>query len=64
MNTHSVNVQFKSYGHWKISTLYYGKEISTTTTNSRAVDDYKDDDERISNRGLKSLRSEIIESQK
>lgn len=64
MKTHTIYIQFHSYGHWKISTEHYGKKISCITTNSRAVDDYEDDDEHISARGLKSLRSEIIESNK
>lgn len=58
------------YGHWRITIEYYGKEISSTTTNSMAVDDYnceeweKDGRELRKNRGYNSLRNEIIRKHK
>jgi hypothetical protein len=57
---HSLQVMFSGHGHWKITTTHYGKTISTVTTNSQAIDDYKDDDQRLSNRGKRELRNEII----
>lgn len=58
--TYPLQVRFSGYGHWKITTTYYGKEISCTTTNSLAVDDYNDENDRRSNRGYDSLRHECI----
>lgn len=58
------------YGHWRITTSYYGKEISTITTDSCSIDDYNCDDfqkdgrELRKKRGALSLRSEIIRKNK
>jgi hypothetical protein len=58
--TYPLQVRFSSYGHWKITTEHYGKEITCTTNNSLAVDDYKDDNNRRSNQGYDKLRAECI----
>lgn len=59
------------HGHWKINTVYRGKEISCVTTNSVAIDEYfnTDEDEKDGNeivwlRGYSSLRSELIRKNK
>lgn len=62
--TPGITVRFSGYGHWKITTTYYGREINIVSTNSIAVDDYKDDDSRRSNRGEKVLRAECIRRNK
>jgi hypothetical protein len=55
-----VTIQFSGYGHWKISTTHYGKEIYCITNNAREVDNAKDG--KIS--AIKLLRKEIIENNK
>ena len=55
-----VTIQFSGYGHWKISTIHYGKEIYCITNNAREVDNAKDG--KIS--AIKLLRKEIIENNK
>ena len=59
-----LSVTFQSYGHWKIVTTYYGTEISCITTDSKAVDDYNDEDQKRQNRGYDSLRRECIKKWK
>lgn len=59
-----LSVTFRSYGHWKVETTYYGRKIAYITTNSKAVDDYKDDDSRTRNRGYDTLRRECIREYK
>jgi hypothetical protein len=60
-STHSLSVSITGYGHWLISTDHYGKKISCTTTNARAIDQYKQGETQAEvNRGYKQLRKEII----
>lgn len=40
-NERNLKIEMSGYGHWKISIDYRGKRISTTTTNSVAVDNFK-----------------------
>lgn len=40
-NKHDLTIIPSGYGHWQISCLYRGKRISTITTNSEAIDNYK-----------------------
>ena len=47
----NINITFSGYGHFKISTTVRGKEYSTVTTNTMAIDRYKDD-ETPATRGL------------
>ena len=56
----NLRILFSGYGHWKITTTHYGKEIYCITTNSRAVDDAKDGKKSAT----KILRREIIENNK
>jgi len=56
----NLTILFSGYGHWKISTTHYGKEIYCITTNSRAVDDARDGKKSAIN----SLRREVIEINK
>lgn len=53
-----ISITFTGYGHWKISTTYRRATIEFTTTNSQAVDNFKDDDSRTHNKGFNALRSE------
>ena len=63
-------IQKIGYGHWKITVLYYGKEISCTSTDSESVDDYySGEDEKDGRvlrwkRGYKSLMDEVIRKYK
>ena len=60
-STHYLSVLPHGHGHWLISTDHYGKNIGCITTNSVAVDEYKQGESRAEiNRGYKSLRNEII----
>ena len=63
-NKPALTVQFSGYGHYKISTTYYGKKIECITDNMPAVDDFKDDNEHTSNTGYKVLRSICIAKNK
>jgi hypothetical protein len=66
-NERNLTVLKTGYGHWKIECDYRGKRISTTTTNSIAVDNWNSDhferDQYGCNRiktGYQDLCSEII----
>ena len=58
--TYQLTIRKTGYGHWRVITTHYGKEITCTTTNSIAVDDYKDGNTRRSNSGYDRLRDECI----
>lgn len=66
MMKHNLDVTKTGYGHWKILTTHYNKEINCITTNSSAVDDYRADDSDkqgrvlVRLRGYNSLRNECI----
>ena len=67
MRKHILKVQKTGYGHWKITTTHYGKEISCTTTNSMAIDAYdcfNGEWKRGSVNAYNSLRNEIIRKNK
>ena len=61
-----ITILKSGYGHWKITMEYRGKDISTTTTNSMAIDDYNCDefekDGRVlrKKRGYKQLKNELV----
>lgn len=57
---HQLYVSQSGYGHWTIETCHYGKLISTTTTDSMSIDDFKSDNTRRSNAAMKNLRKQII----
>jgi len=69
-NHRNLTVSKTGYGHWRITCTYYGKRISTVTTDSVSVDNYHSDEYdrnregyRILN-GYKSLCSQIINAHK
>lgn len=37
-----IDIEFSGYGHFKITTTYRGKTRSTVTTNTMAIDRYRD----------------------
>ena len=70
-NEKNLSIQQKGYGHWKIECDYYGERISTVTTNSISIDDFRSEfgekDEDNCNRrltGYVSLCEEIIRKNK
>jgi hypothetical protein len=56
----NLTIQFKSYGHWQISTCYYGKSRYCISTNSKAIDRARDGIKAAE----KELRNEIIRKYK
>ena len=38
---HKIDITSAGYGHFKISTKYYNKIIDTVTTNTQAIDRYR-----------------------
>lgn len=65
-NTRNLKTSFSGHGHYKISMLYRGKTISTTTNNMPAIDDFKSDEfekdgrEYRKLRGYRALISELL----
>lgn len=53
---HDIRIQQKGYGHWRVTTTYYGKEINCTTTDSTAIDDWNSDEYEKCGRELRKLR--------
>ena len=47
-----LQIEFVSYGHWKLTTTRYNKKVSIITTDSELVDRVK--------RGLKTAKSQAI----
>jgi hypothetical protein len=39
-----IDIQFSGYGHFKVTTTYRGKQYSTVTTNTLAIDRYRNTD--------------------
>lgn len=52
----NLQINFSGYGHWKITTTHYGKEIYCITTDAHLIDDAKDGIKSA----IKSLRQQII----
>lgn len=51
-----IQITQTGYGHYRLTMDVYGKPFSTITTDSIAVDEYRNyDDTRRSNRGYKAL---------
>jgi len=63
-----LTVKFSSYGHYKVSTTYYGKEISCITTNMPAIDSFEDGNinsySTLRNAAYTTLRNECIRKHK
>jgi hypothetical protein len=56
-----ISITQTGHGHYRITMLIYGKPFSCITTNSEAVDEFRDrDNTRRSNRGYKALYNEIM----
>lgn len=49
-NKHNLEIRQTGYGHWRISCDYRNKRISTITTDSMAIDDYRSDIYEIKDR--------------
>lgn len=66
MKSYYLRIRQTCYGHWEVTTNYYGKEISCTTTDSMSIDDYNSDEyerdgrELRRKRGYLCLRSQCI----
>ena len=56
----NLQINFAGYGHWKITTTHYGKEINCTTNNASDIDDARDGKKSA----IKNLRNEIINKNK
>lgn len=59
--THYIQKELKGYGHWKITSQFNGKDYSTVTTDSEAIDDYsmREEDEKRGRNGYYALRNAI-----
>lgn len=51
-----LGVSPSGHGHYKVYTTYYGKEITCTTNNMPAIDDFKSDDGEKDGKELRTLR--------
>lgn len=47
----NIQITFAGYGHFTISTTFRGKEYKTVTTNTQAIDRYRDTDKADHTRG-------------
>lgn len=56
----NLQIIFSGYGHWKISTTHYGKEIYCITSNAPLIDEAKEGKKSA----IKSLRQQIINENK
>lgn len=56
-----LHIQMAGYGHWKVKIIIFRKEFTFITTDSSAVDDYRDfDDLRRHRRGYRALKAEAL----
>lgn len=57
-----VNTQIRKtgYGHWAVTMEIYRKPFTFTTTNSSAIDDFQDDEDRRIASGYRALRAEAM----
>ena len=55
-----TQVRKTSYGHWQVTMSVYGKPFTIVTTNSSAIDDFDDDNDRRIARGYTALRREVM----
>lgn len=44
-NRRRLTIRKTGYGHFKISCLWYGREYSTTTTDTVSVDNFRSEDD-------------------
>lgn len=56
----NLTLQFSWYGHYKMFTSYYNKEISLTTDNMPLIDDIKDGEKSA----IKQAKKMIINNYK
>lgn len=65
-NERNLSIRMTGYGHWKVECDFRGKRISTTTTNSIAVDNFnsefgeKQEGRNRRKEGYEDLINEII----
>ena len=57
-----ITIQFSGYGHFKVSTTFRGKEYSTVTTNTLAVDRYKDDETPVTRGKFYNSRNQAAQA--
>lgn len=57
-----ITITFAGYGHFKISTTFRGKEYSATTTNTMAIDRYKDDESPANRRQFYGTRKQAAQA--
>lgn len=71
MKRNTITCTPAGYGHYRISMMYRGREISCITTNMPAIDNYKSDPDekhwwymrrKRVNIGYEDLRRELINS--
>jgi hypothetical protein len=57
-----VNTQIRKigYGRWEVTMPVYGKPFTMHTTNSSAIDDFDDDNDRRIASGYKAPRRELM----
>jgi len=60
-NQKHISISQTGYGHYRLTMEVYGKPFSCITTDSIAIDDFRDrDDTRRSNRGYKALYRSLM----
>jgi hypothetical protein len=60
-----INIEQTGYGHYRISMVIYNQTFSKITTNSVAVDEYRDfDNTRRSNSGYRALYAILMREYK
>ena len=55
-----LRIEQTGYGHWRVTTNYYNKDISAILTAAPTIDDYRSEDDRRSKQGAKELRRLVI----
>lgn len=61
MKYNMLRLQMSGYGHWKVTIKIFKKDFTFITTDSSAVDDYRDfDNQRRHNRGYRALKAEAL----
>lgn len=60
----NTQIQKTGYGHWKVTMKVYKQSFSFITTNSSAIDDFDDDDDRRIAKGYLQLRKECMRAYK
>lgn len=60
----NTQIQYTGYGHWRVTMKVYKQRFSFITTNSSAIDDFYDDDDRRIARGYLQLRKQCMRAYK